>query len=153
MKSNSWMKNLPHYWCMHYSAYYKFWSICIESCVRNKKLLTKKTKNFFSPRKKPKQPTNSSQEPTRNNWRNAQSWPRLLAFEQLAVGGDLELESHLGVHDDLELADDRLQLRAHVPDLTAQSVVLVVELALPVVLLTAQHLQLAQQVGVLQQQQ
>ena len=77
--------------------------------------------------------------------------PVLLSLEQLAVGGDLELESELRVHQILQLLHDRLELGAHLGHVALQVGVLVLQLPLALLLLRAQVVQFALQRVVLRQ--
>ena len=88
----------------------------------------------------------------RRSQKRGWSVPGFLAFEQLAVGGDLQLEAHLAVHDRLQFAQDRLELAAQPLRLASQHRVLRLHLSLAVFLGAAQRVDLALQLLVLQRQ-
>ncbi len=75
--------------------------------------------------------------------------PVLFTLEQLPVGGDLELEPQLGVHQVLQLLEDRLHLRAKLGHLVLEVVVLRLPLALLLLVLAAEELQLLLELRVL----
>jgi len=76
--------------------------------------------------------------------------PVLFAFQQFAVGGDLHLKTHLGVHDGLQLSHDRIHLRLESVRFSLEWRILSLQFTLSSLLAASQRRDLARKLRVLQ---
>lgn len=84
--------------------------------------------------------------------RNAGNPPRLFALEKLAVCSNLELQTHLAVHDDLQFTQDGLELGAQALGFPSHRSVLGLQLSLAVLLGASQSVDFTSQLLVLRYQ-
>ena len=77
--------------------------------------------------------------------------PGLLSLKKLAVGSNLELETHLAVHDRLQLTQDRLEVATQTVRLASQASIVGLQLSLAVLLGASQGVDFTSQLRILHQ--